>query len=58
MYILRRQKDLILFGQFQTKLVTVPGGRTAIDNDPADKRGNVNFQVIRPFGELQYETCH
>ena len=37
--ILRRQKDLIIFGQFPTKLVTVPGGRTAIDNDPADKGG-------------------
>jgi hypothetical protein len=33
------QKDHLIFGQFQTKIVTVPGGRTAIDNDPADKGG-------------------
>ena len=39
MHRIKRQKDLLIFGQFQTKIVTVPGGRTAIDNDPADKGG-------------------
>ena len=43
-------QDLIIFGQFQTKIVTVPGGRTAIDNDPADKVFNFFFEKMCDWG--------
>ena len=36
MYVLRWQKVLIIFWQFQTKTVIDPGERTAIDNNPAN----------------------